>query len=85
MTCPAVHPLQRAPHAVDPNTGAFTRYGGITTIDWLPQHAVIDFIHLTNHFWHHNVMTEVAVPQVGSLFMSCHPLALYFLGLQGPR
>ena len=30
----------------------------------VPKHAIIDFMHLTNHFWHHNVMAEAAVPQV---------------------
>ena len=50
-------------------TEAFVRYAHTVAVDWLhvPDHAVMDFIHLTNHFWHHNVMTEVAVPQVGSL------------------
>ena len=64
--------MQRFTHAVDPNTGAFFRQAGHVEIDWLflPKHAVIDFIHLTNHFWHHNVMTEAAVPQVRKIEMS---------------
>ena len=78
--------VQRSPHAVDPSTGAFKEYAGISTIDWLhvPDHAVIDFIHLTNHFWHHNVMTEAAVPQV-SPPQSCYLLALFLQDCSVPE
>ena len=56
--------VQRFPHAVDQDTGAFAY--GHTMIDWLhvPKDAIADFIHLANHFRRHDVMLEAAVPQV---------------------